>query len=375
MKKTPLIPNFKPFMPRASIRNAVKVLRSGWIGGDGPYGKEFEAKIGEIIGNRNVVAVNSGTSALQLALRLANVQGGEVITSPMTCIATNAAIVNEGGIPVWADIDPTTGNINASDIEKRISKKTKAIMVVHWGGAPADLSAIRRVAKEYNLPVIEDAAQALGSTYNGKPLGSHSEFVAFSTQAIKVINTIDGGLLATKYKRDVARARRLRWYGIDRQKRQWNNMLNSWEFDVSEVGYKMQLTDVQAAIGLGQLSDLSSLIERRRKLAHVYEQALLHSKTLTAQRILPGSQSNYWMFTVICNTIATKIKLIKEFKKISVQVETGHVRNDIYSAFKIYSGGVYPGVTHFNDCHVIIPVGQWVPVRKAQEIAAVLSAF
>lgn len=193
-----LIPNFKPFIPKQSIDKVVATLKTSWIGGDGPRVKEFENKIAKIIKNKNVLAVNSGTSALQLALRLAGVAGGEVVTTPMTCFATNAAIVSEGAIPVWADIDPATGNIDPSDILQKITKKTKAIMAIHWGGAPCEIDKINKIASKYNLPVIEDAAQALGSEYAGKPIGSHSDFVAFSFQAIKIINTVDGGLLATK---------------------------------------------------------------------------------------------------------------------------------------------------------------------------------
>lgn len=370
-----MIPNFKVIIPRKSISNVKKVLESGWVGGDGPYGKKFESAIGEIISNKNVVAVNSGTSALQIALRLAGVQGGEVVSTPMTCIATNTAIVNEGGIPVWADVDKTTGNIEAQSIEKCISKKTKAIMVVHWGGAPADLESIARIAKKYSIPVIEDAAQALGSTYKGKPIGSHSEFVAFSTQAIKIINTIDGGLLVTKRKSHSDVARKLRWYGIDRQKRRWNNVINGWDFDVVEIGSKMQMTDVQAAIGLGQLSSLPKIVAYRRRLALMYEKALAQSSQIVAQRILPHSMSNYWMFTAICHSVSVKKQLITALKKIGVQAETAHRRNDQYTAFLKYGDHNLPGVTHFNDCHVIIPVGQWVTFQKATEIAQVLAAL
>lgn len=375
VKNGELVPNFKVHIPKKSISYVRKALESGWVGGDGPYGKKFETAIGDIIGNRNVIALNSGTSALQIALRLAGVAGAEVVTTPMTCIATNAAIVNEGGIPVWADVDKTTGNIDVSSIEKCISKKTKAIMVVHWGGTPADLDSIARIAKKYEIPVIEDAAQALGSIYKGRHIGTHSEFVAFSTQAIKIINTADGGFLATKRIRDSVAARKLRWYGIDRQKRVWNTVFNRWEFDIDEIGSKMQMTDVQAAIGLGQLPWLPKLLAHRRRVALLYEKALASSTHLVAQRSLPHSLSNYWMFTVICQNISMKKRLITELKKIGVQAETAHTRNDRYAAFLKYGKHDLPGVTHFNDCHLIIPVGHWVPIRKAREIAGVLASL
>lgn len=374
-KKDLVVPNFKPFIPQASIRNAVKVLRSDWIGGDGPYVKEYEREIAKVIKNKNVVAVNSGTSALQLALHIIGVQGGEVITSPMTCIATNMGIASQGARIVWSDIDPTTGNIDPADIARKITKKTKAIMVVHWGGAPADLHSIQRIATKHKIPVIEDAAQALGSEYAGKPIGSHSDFVAFSTQAIKIINTVEGGILAIKRSTDAKRAKKLRWYGIDRDARIWDDRFRSWEYPISEIGYKMQLTDLNAAIGLGQIPYLKKHLKIRRAHAKIYRDALKTSNTLTAQRILPKSIPNYWTFTVICKDLAVKMRLAKVLKKIGVQAEVAHTRNDAYPVFLQYKKEVLPGVALFNDHHLIIPIGQWVTQQKAKQIAHVLASF
>lgn len=374
-KNTESVPNFKPFVPKESIDRVVETLKTSWIGGDGPRVKEFEAELAKIIKNKNVLAVNSGTSALQLALRLVGARDGEVVSSPMTCFATNAAIVAEGATPVWADINPETGNIDPSDISRHIIKKTKAIMVVHWGGSPAELDSIDKIARSYNLPVIEDAAQALGSEYAGRPIGSHSDFVAFSFQAIKIINTADGGLLATKKEKDTKRAKVLRWYGIDREQRVWDERYHFWEYPISELGYKMQMTDIAASLGLGQLPYLKKHLEHRRRLAKLYEKALAESKTLKAQKILTGAKSNYWMFTVICDNKNTKLNLWKTLNKIGVRAEEAHRRNDIYPVFRKYKKGKLPGVTFFNDNHLIIPVGHWVSEQKAREIAEILASF
>ena len=374
-KKLELIPNFKTFVPQESIDKVVETLKTSWIGGDGPKVKEFESEIGKIIKNENVIAVNSGTSALQLALRLVGVAGGEVVTTPMTCFATNAAIALEGASPVWADINPETGNIDPYEIARKITKKTKAIMVVHWGGSPCDIDFIGKIAAIYNLPVIEDAAQALGSEYAGKPVGSHSDFVAFSFQAIKILSTVDGGLLATKRKTDAKRGKILRWYGIDREERKWDEKDIFWNYPISEVGYKIQMTDVNAAIGLGQLPYLSKHLAHRRKLAKLYEDALIKSSNIKAQKTLSNARSNYSIFTVICNDLSTKMKLWKALNKIGVKSEEAHRRNDTYPVFAKYKNGELPGVTVFNDNHLIIPVGHWVSQEKAKEIAEVLSKF
>ncbi|MBI4136500.1 DegT/DnrJ/EryC1/StrS family aminotransferase [Candidatus Roizmanbacteria bacterium] len=370
-----LVPNFVPFVPKECIDLAVSTLKTSWIGGDGPRVKKFERAIAGIIGNNNVLAVNTGTSALQLALRLAGVRGSEVITTPMTCLATNAAVVMEGATPVWADIDPETGTIDPHDIAKKITKRTKAVMMVHWGGAPAEIDVINRIASSYNIPVIEDAAQALGSRYNGKPIGSHSDFVAFSFQAIKIINTIDGGVLATKKKSDTKRGKLLRWYGIDREERAWDEQNFFWNYPVSEIGYKMQMTDVSAAIGLGQLPFLPELLAHRRKLAKMYESVLSKSTSLKAQRILANAKPNYWMFTIVCNNSRTKQKLWREMNKIGITVEQAHRRNDWYPVFKKNKQDKLPGVDFFDKNHLIIPVGHWVSSRDASRIADVLSNF
>lgn len=365
------VPNFRPFMPSASIKNALKTLKSSWVGGDGPQVKEFERKIASIIKSKNVVALNSGTSAIQLALRIIGVAGGEVISTPMTCFATNAPIVTENADIIWSDVDPESGNIDCIDIERKISKKTRAIIAVHWGGNPADLKKISQISKSYRLPIIEDAAQALGSEYGGKPIGTHSDFVCFSTQAVKIINTIDGGVLVTKNAQSYKRAKLLRWYGIDREERRWGSTF--WHYPIKEAGFKMQMTDLAASIGLGQLPYLKQLLSHRRKLAQMYIKALKTSKTLKAQKVLPGAKPNYWMFTVLCSSSRNRQKLWQTLAKINVAAEEAHRRNDLYPVFKKYKKGSLPGVTQFNNQELIIPNGFWVSEKKAAEIAKVLA--
>ncbi|MBI5044638.1 MAG: DegT/DnrJ/EryC1/StrS family aminotransferase [Candidatus Levybacteria bacterium] len=373
MKRIKNTSSYKVSVTKESIALVNKTLRSGWIGGDGPRVKEFEEDIGKVIENPNVVALNSGTSALQLALRLAGVKEGEVITTPMTCFATNAAIVLEGGIPIWADVDPESGNIDPEDIERKITKHTKAIMVVDFGGVSSEIDKINRIAKKFGIPVIEDAAQALGSEYGGKPIGTHSDFVAFSFQATKIITTGDGGVLVCKRKKDVKRAKTLRWYGIDREQRVWGETF--WEYPISEVGYKMQMTDIAASIGLGQIPYLLSRIAYRRKIAAIYDKALSKSKSLKPQTILPDSKPNYWLYIVLCGSSENRSKLVKALKKIGVEAVEAHRRNDIYPVFRKLTTGKLPGVDTFDKENIAIPIGQWVSIKKAKEIASILEGF
>lgn len=367
------VPTYKVFVPKESVGLVLEVLKSGWIGGDGPKVKEFEKKISELIGVKNVLALNSGTSGLQLALRAANVSGGEVITTPITCFATNAAIVREGANIVWADIDPETGNIDPYDIARRVTKKTRAIMIVHWGGHPCELDLINGIAKVFNIPVIEDAAQALGSEYKGKSIGNHSDFVIFSTQAVKIINTADGGIVVCKKKNHYNLIKRLRWYGIDRDKKVYGP--THWHYPIREAGSKMQMTDILAALGLGQLSYLKKILVYRRKLAKVYDQAIKKSKTLKSQKVINGARPNYWLYTILTQGYKHRLKLREKLKKIDVQAEEVYRRNDLYPVFKKFKKNKLPGVTQFDEGGIIIPVGQWVSAKKAKQIAEIMTSF
>ena len=266
------IPLFKVHFPETVKEDLWNTFTSGYIG-QGPKVEEFEKQLGSFFKNKNVLTLNSGTSGLQLALRLSNVTwGDEVISTPMTCTATNMPILAAGAKIVWADIDPKTGNIDPNDIEKKITAKTKAIMMVHWGGNPCDIEAIHKLAKDKNIKVIEDAAHAFGAHYQGKKIGSHSDFVVFSLQAIKHITTVDGGLLLCKSSEDYERGKLLRWYGIDRED---NRKDFRCEKDIKEWGYKFHMNDVCATIGLEQLKYVESIIEKQRKNAQFYDESFL----------------------------------------------------------------------------------------------------
>ncbi len=368
-KKVPL---FLPFMSKESIRNVVAVLRTSWIG-EGPKVKEFEKALAPTVGTEKVLSVNNATSAIHLALRLADVKGGEVISTPMTCTATNEPIINEGAKIVWADIDPESGNISPEDIEKKITKKTKAIMIVHWGGNPCDLTRINQIAKKHHLKVIEDAAQALGATFRGRPIGCHSDFVVVSFQAIKIITTVDGGILTVKTQKDYRRGKELRWYGIDRDRRKIRETY--WDYPIKEAGYKFHMNDLTAAIGLGQLPYLPGLLEQRKKQAAIYLKALKQSRTLRAVKVLPSATSSWWMFTVLCGNKKNRLELWRRLKEENIDSGEAHVRNDLYPLFKRFNKGPLPGVKKFNEEKLCIPIGYWVDRKTVKKIADILASF
>ena len=360
------IPLFKVFMPESVIEPLRKVLLSGYVG-EGPRVAEFERQLAPWFGNDNILALNNGTAALQLALRLANVgYGDEVISTAMTCTATNEPILAMGAKIVWADIDPWTGNINPKDIIGKITPKTKAIMCVHWGGYPCDLDELNAIAAEHGLKLIEDACHAFGSAYHGKPIGTQSDFACFSFQAIKEMTTVDGGALVCKSGPDRERGRLLRWYGIDRKSKRKDLRC---EADIVEYGYKFHMNDMTAVIGLEQLKYVAKNIEKHQANAARYNEAFKNLRTVRPLKYNDDRSSVYWLYTVRINN---RQQFIEHMKKASVTVSQVHARNDYHTMFNDFRVDL-PGVDEFTSEQVSIPVGWWLTDKDlARIINAVL---
>ncbi len=359
-KPNKLIPLFKVFMSPRAIAPVGKTLLSGYIG-QGPKVNEFESKLASFLGNPLLLTVNSGTAALHLALRLANVgPGDEVISTPMTCTASNWPILANGASIVWADIDPLTGNIDPTSIAKRITKKTKAILVVDWGGYPCDIAAIKKVAK--GIPVIEDAAHAFGTLCKGKLVGNAADFTCFSFQAIKHLTTGDGGLLAVKKKSDYDRGKLLRWYGIDRERRTQHERI---EIDIQEWGYKFHMNDINATIGLANFKSIPSILKKHRDNAAFYKKALSHLVNVQLLTEKKDYLSSYWLFTIRVKHVDT---FITYMNKRNIMVSQVHRRNDTHPTVKAFRTKL-PGVDEFTSEMVCIPVGWWISKKERVYIA------
>ncbi len=361
------IPLFKVHMPETVLEPLARTLFSGYIG-QGPRVEDFERALAPWFGSQNVLTVNSGTSALQLALRLANVgYGDEVITTPMTCTATNTPIMAMGARIVWADIDPQTGNIDPLDVERKISNKTKAIMAVHWGGYPCDVEALNDIGKKYNLKVIEDAAHAFGASFQGKPIGSHSDFVCFSFQAIKHLTTVDGGALVCRDNQAHKRGKLLRWYGIDREGERRDLRC---EEDVKESGYKFHMNDVAAAIGLHQLEFVGELLRRHRANAAYYRARFAQVTGVKLLQYRADRESSYWLFTI---RVRDRRKFMEQMKTAQVMASQVHARNDLHTMFREFKQTL-PGVDKFSSEQVSIPVGWWLTEEQREYIAHQVAA-
>ena len=269
-----MIPVFRPSYDDRELNAVREVFESAWIG-LGPRTKVFEERFAEFVSAPFAVALNSATAALHIGLKLLSVEGGEVITTPMTFISTNHAILYNNAKPVFADIEEDTLNIRADEIERLITKNTKAVVVVHYGGLPCDMDAIRSITEPKGIPVLEDAAHACGAEYKGRKIGSISEITVFSFHAVKNLATGDGGMLTCLDGGLKERADRLRWLGIN--KGTWNRSSGkaySWEYGVEEVGFKYHMNDITAAIGLVQLEKLPWTNKRRREISQMYDDAL-----------------------------------------------------------------------------------------------------
>lgn len=345
------IPLFKVFLaPENALMPRLRdVLYSGQISEGTPV-YEFERKFGEFIGWPHTLSFYSGTAALHTALILAGIQqGDDVISTAMTAEPTNMAIRHAGANLVWADVDPRNGNLSAVSIAERITPRTKAIMVVHYGGIPASINAIRAVAERHGVPVVEDAAHALGARYDGRMLGSHSEYVMFSFQAIKHLTTVDGGMLACLNPDDLPRGRIVRWFGIDRQ-------APRTDVDVKTVGYKYHMNNVTATIGLVQLEHIGPTIQRHIENGKYFDKALQGISGLELCMWDVEAEPSYWFYTVLAER---RDDLSRYLTEHGIGNSQAHKRNDWHSVFTS-SRRELPGLDSFYSRMLHIPCGWWV---------------
>ena len=270
-------PLFYPYVSKKSIKGVGDVLKTRWIG-QGPLVDVLENKFKKKFAKTNeCVAVGSGTDALHLAYILSDIKKGDEVIAPLfTCTATNIPLLYIGAKIKFADIDPKTMNISIDHVKKLVSKKTKAIVFVNYGGIPCDLGELNKLKRKYNLTLIQDAAQSLGSKYKNKDITEYADFSIFSFQAIKHISSGDGGMLTFKKKSLLNKSRRIRWFGIDRIKKQGG----TWENDITEIGYKYQMTDIGARMLLDSMNDFSKILSHRKKIFDIYKKKLANNKKL-----------------------------------------------------------------------------------------------
>ncbi len=304
----PFIHFAQPLFGKEEKQEVLSALDSGWVT-LGPRVKQFEEAFAKYVGAKYAIAVSSCTAALHLALKAAGVkEGDEVITSVFTFAASANAICFVGARPVLVDIDPKTWNIDTKEIEKYITKKTKAIIPVHYGGQPAALDAIMKIAKKHNLVVIEDAAHAVGTEYKGKRIGQIGDMTCFSFHPIKNISTGDGGMVTTNNKEYADYLQLSRLHGMSKDAWKRHTASGSWRYDIEILGYKYNMTDIQAALGIHQLNKLDAFIETREKYAQLYNALFAKLSEITVPFVMPEIRHARNLYTVLVDTKQLKIK-------------------------------------------------------------------
>jgi len=362
------IPLFYPYIPKKAKKEVLNTLSSRWIG-QGPKVEKFEKKFEKkFFKNHKTIAVGAGTDALHLAYLLANIKkNDEVIVPGFTCTATNIPLLYIGAKPVFADVEINTLNISIEDIKKKISKKTKAIVCVDYGGIPNDYIELNKICKKNNLILISDAAHSLGSKFIGKYSCQYADFVIFSFQAIKTLTTGDGGMLAIKNKKLYHKAKRLRWFGIDRSAKQ----KGIWENDIKEIGYKYQMNDIAASIGLAALEEIDNVIKYRNKLFTLYERYL---KNKNIRIIGKASTNKYynssWLITVVVNK--NRVGLMKKLRKHKVESAQVHYRNDRYSVFSNKKLNL-KNMNYIENKYLVLPLHMKVKEMDVKNICNIIN--
>ena len=375
------IPLFKVFMSENAKENVNKVLSSGMIT-QGPQVEKFEQALKEFFDYPYVLTVNSATSGLTLAYRLLNLEkGDEVISTPLTCFATNAAIMANDLNIVWADVDDKTCNIDLANVLTRLTKDTKVLCIVHWGGNPVNMDQVSAVVEhamyEYGneLYVIEDCAHAFGAEWNGRKLGTMRNTIAvYSTQAIKHLTTGDGGVMLLPNEEMYNRAKLLRWYGIDRQQR--SNKDFRLEADIPEWGYKFHMNDINASIGLGNLSYITENLQKCAENGAYYEQELKGILGLELFERPTTHMPYYWIYTIKI-LFNLKNDFIEYMKNRGIIVSQVHARNDINSCMKNFSKKIsnLPNLNRLEKQVCSIPVGWWITKNEREYIVKSIREF
>ena len=361
---------FNTHISKDAYKNVKKVLDSTFLS-EGKLVEKFENLISKKFGILNPVAVNSGTSALHLALILENIkEGDEVILPAQTFVATGMVILQTGAKPVFADIDYDTGNISPESIKKKITSNTKAIIVVHWGGYPCDMEEILIIAKKHKIIVIEDAAHAFGATYKKKSIGSIADYTCFSFQSIKHITTGDGGAICCKNKNKFHKAKQLRWFGIDRNKAKLS-ILGERKYDISEIGYKYHMNDYAAALGIANLNNFKSRLKYRKLIAQKYRKELCNIPEIKLFENKNDRTNAYWLFGM---HVKNRIKLITFLKKKGITASVVHLGINHNSVFGKKENNLVSQKT-FNKTQIHIPIHEQLKIKDVEHITSSIKEF
>lgn len=372
------VPYHRAEITPEDIESVVKVLQSGWLT-TGPKCAEFEFAFARHKGGGHAVAVNSCTSALVLCLKVLDMKpGDEVITSPITFVATANSILHAGGKPVFADISAGTMNIDPSAIERAITPQTKAIMPVHVGGNPCDMWAIGEIAKRHGIPVIEDCAHAIEGSFEGRQLGTLGLCSAFSFYPTKNITTGEGGMVFTADPKLAHRIRLLSRHGLDKSTYQRMELEGSPLYDVVEPGFKMNMSDLQAALGLSQFMRLEDMYRRRLEVKARYDAAFSGHPAFQTIAIHPNGTPALHLYQLLIETETLKIsrdELVRIARDRGVELSVNYVPVHMFSWYRKAFGfkpGDFPESETAGSTNISLP---FYPQLSDEEIDHVIEVL
>lgn len=370
-----MIPIAKPFVNEAEAQAAYDTILSGWIT-QGPRVAEFEEKFAAYTGAAYAVALSNCTTALHLCMIVSGIgPGDEVICPSLSYIASSNSILYVGATPVFAEIDPSNYNLDIKDVERRITPKTRAILLVHQIGMPADIDAFTQLAKKHNLLIIEDAACAIGSEYKGKRIGSHGDLVCFSFHPRKVISTGDGGMITTSNKELAERLKLLRQHGMSVNAAARHQSSKIIFEEHVEIGYNYRLTDIQAAVGIQQLAKLDQIVKERREIAYQYHEAFSKIDCIELPYEPEGCFSNYQSYSVLLkeNCKVSRNDLMQQMMDAGVSTRRGVMTSHREPAYAHFCQNVSLPVTErVSDDSIILPL--YVPMLQ-EDVQKVIEVF
>jgi dTDP-4-amino-4,6-dideoxygalactose transaminase len=371
----PFLPFSKPSIDEATIAAVGEVLRSGWIT-SGPKVAAFEAQMSEYFGGRPVRTFNSGTCTMEIALRIAGIgPGDEVITTPVSWVATANVIIEVGATPVFADIDPLTRNLDLDKLEAAITPRTRAIIPVYLSGLPLDMDRLYAIADKHNLRVVEDAAQAFGSEWKGRRIGAFGDFVSFSFQANKNITTGEGGALVLNNLEEAKLAEKYRLQGVTRS--------GVDGIDVDVLGGKYNMSDIMAAIGLGQFANIDSITAHRRALARRYYEAFGPDFEAQSGAQLPlqaFDSSNYHLFQIVLpdhgpNTRADFMRAMQERFNIGTGYHYAPIHLFTLYRERGFKEGMFPVAEKVGRLTVTLPMFYAMTFADVERAVAAVKAI
>lgn len=369
------IPYGRQYIDEDDIQAVIDVLRSDYLT-TGPKIAEFEKVVADYVGAKYAVAVSNGTASLHLSCLAAGIEeGNEVITTPITFAASSNCALYCGAKVVFADINPITYNIDPTDIRRKITDKTKAIIPVHFTGQPCAMDEIHVIAQEHDLIVIEDAAHALGADYKGRKIGSLSDLTTFSFHPVKHITTGEGGMITTNDKKLYEKLLLLRTHGIARDPSLLGRSEGGWYYEQLELGFNYRITDIQCALGISQMKKIDGFIARRREIAKRYDEAFANLDGVVKPIQLEGCNNSYHLYVVQVEGSIRKYAFDKlrtagigvNVHYIPVYKHPYYQKNgyqDVYCAnaenlySKMISLPIYPGLTKAEQEYVIVQIAE-----------------